>query len=352
MDVLIDKASLDRWSLLLHNAETLFMATHTHPDGDAIGSLQALSSYLRRKGHRVYTACPNAFPDFLGFLDPQNEIMIYDREPAKIEAALLRSDLILCVDLSGFPRMNALGALLQASALKKILIDHHLDPEKETFDIVFSHTRVSSCCELTYHLLRTWENGNLNLSLAEARALYTGILTDTNSFHNSIFKQTFEVVTALMARGIDKNAIEAAVYGTFSVQRMRLMGYFLLKKMQVLPERSAAYTILTKKEMREFEYQTGDTEGFVNLPLSIKGIKISALFTEQDEYFRVSLRSTGPLPVNEIARRFFKGGGHLNASGGRFYGRAEEIEDVFIRAIDLFKIRDLSRGTIIAGNNP
>ena len=210
-------------------------------------------------------------------------------------------------------------------------------PRTEPFAEVIASRDVSSACELLFWTLMRMPDVAGDASRLPARcldALYVGMMTDTNNFSNSVFPTTFEMASALIAAGVDKAVLQQRIFNVFSAQRMRLMGYLLKDKMTLLPEYGAAYMILTEAEKQAYDYRPGDSEGFVNLPLSIGEVRISALFTEAPEgYIRVSLRSKIGTDVNVLAREFFNGGGHVNAAGGRLYLPAEEVAAYFLDSL-------------------
>jgi phosphoesterase RecJ-like protein len=212
--------------------------------------------------------------------------------------------------------------------IKKVVIDHHIGVEEKDFTLVLSKSPISSTCEIIYRIILQITNRK-HVSPQIAEALYAGILTDTGAFTHSCSSELFRIVADLMDCGIDREKIHSAVYNSFSINRMRLMGY-CIAKMEVLPEYHTAYITLTKEELERFKFEPGDTEGFVNIPLSIKGIVLSVFFIEsKDGYIKLSLRSTGNFSVDEMARKYFNGGGHKNASGGKSFITMDETVAFF-----------------------
>lgn len=327
--MVIDSNKIDALNKLLDGASCISIITHPNPDGDAVGSSIGMYQFLRSMGKEVYSIVPNSFPEFLAWMEGADKCLNYEQKPDEVVNALEKSQLIFCVDFNAISRLNGLGGVVQKLVAPKVLIDHHLLPE-DVFAVQFSDSTVSSTSELVYHLIN--EMGlKSKLTKGAAEALYTGIMTDTGSFsYASSNPRTFEVVADLLSLNINKDKIHQAVYNTFSEERMRLMGFCLSEKMVVMKEYKTAYIALTIKDLNKFRYRSGDTEGIVNLPLSIKDVNVSVLFTEQvDGTIKLSLRSQGEFSVNEFSRRYFNGGGHKNAAGGRVEMKLPELISYF-----------------------
>ena len=312
------------------NAKSIAILTHTNPDGDALGSVTALKWYLAALGINSRIVVPNPYPKNLKFLDRDGDVIIHSWRREAAERTVKNADLIIALDFNQLKRIDDLEPLVRESAAKKILVDHHPLPEKEAFDFVISNTEVSSTCELLFWLIREIEEGSIErVPEIAAQSLYVGMMTDTNNFSNSVDAGTFLMSYELLQRGVDKETLQLKVFAGFSEERMRLMGHSLLNKMKLLPEYGAGYIVLTKDELDEFQFAEGDTEGFVNLPLNIYGITISALFTEKDEHIRVSLRSSENFSVNRFSSNYFNGGGHERAAGGRLFIPVSEVGEYF-----------------------
>ncbi|MGL4364795.1 MAG: DHH family phosphoesterase [Bacteroidales bacterium] len=322
---------------LLDNSKNVVLIAHTNPDGDAVGSTLAWSAYLRKAFPQisVHTLYPNKFPEFLAWIEGAQEAIIYTDNREQALSLLQTADLIFCLDFNAMHRLEQLGEEINKLSSSKVLIDHHLYPSEE-FTLQFSDTSMSSTAEFVYTIINQLGGKNL-IDLSIANALYVGLMTDTGSFNFSVnTPATFRMAADLMEFGIDKNAISAKVCDSYNESRMRLMGYCLLNKMRIFPAHKAAYISLSRKELDEFGFQTGDTEGLVNLPLSIKGIELSAFFTESLDrtHIRVSLRSKGKvISVNELSRKYFNGGGHFNAAGGKFSDTLQNCETYFERIL-------------------
>ena len=326
---------------LLCNARDIVLIGHFNPDGDAVGSVTAAYHYLKARGKRPRIILPSPYPESMAFLEPDeagDRMLICEKDPDGARQLIAAADLLVCLDFNRLARTEYLEADILAARAGKVMIDHHLAAESERFDLVFSTPEVSSTCELLWRVLLAMPDiggDPSRIGLRCAESLYVGMMTDTNNFSNSVFSGTFEMASQLLARGVDKDALQEKVLGRYSVSRTRLMGHMIKDKMTILPDFEAAYMLLSNKEKDRYHFRPGDSEGFVNLPLAIAGVQISALFTENFDgrYIRVSLRSRGRLNVNRLAQRFFNGGGHRNASGGRLYIPLEAVPAYFEQAL-------------------
>lgn len=299
----------------LQDSSKVAILTHTNPDGDAIGSSIALALALRKKGFDAQVIIPDGLPDFLRWLPGIELSTTFAYKKEKATEIINSADLIFCLDFNDPRRLNGMEELLKASKAKKILLDHHQDPVVFT-DLTISETSRGSVGEMVYLFLGEMFNEML-LDRDIATCLYVAIMTDTGNFtYASSYTEIFHVVGELMKYGIEKDRIYSKVYDAFSEDRMRLQGYCMQEKLVVLPQYRTAYISLTDAELRRFNHRKGDTEGFVNIPFGIKGILFSALFIEKKDLIRVSFRSRGSFPVNKVAAEHYRGGGHINASGG------------------------------------
>lgn len=299
------------------------MTSHTNPDGDAIGASLALYHFFKALGHPVDVLVPNQFPDFLKWMEGQDQILIYKTNKEKCDRAFENADFIFSIDYNAPSRLGDAEQVFLKSQGKKILIDHHAEPASKFYDYVFSTINTSSTSELIYFFITQYDPSLLTRTMAEC--IYAGIMTDTGSFSYACNSETtFRVTAELYKTGIDGVTINRLVYCTYSEQRLRLLGYALSEKLRVLHPFSTAYMFLSKEELKRFDFKVGDTEGLVNYALSIKGMKFAAIFVEKEDKVRISLRSVGNFSVNDFARRHFEGGGHLNAAGGDSYLSLEE----------------------------
>ena len=333
MKDIFSKEQISRLSELISAANEVVILSHTNPDGDAIGSVVAMKRFLALEGKRSTIIIPNKHPEYLTFLDPDGEILVYKENRSRAESIIKGCDLILALDFNQLSRIDELEQIVRESLSYKVLVDHHPSPEMGPFDIVFSETEISSNCELLYWLFIALRDGDMPLEVAEP--LYVGMMTDTNNFANSVLASTFRMASNLIDAGVDKERLQHLVFGGFSESRMRLMGYLLSERMTVLPDVEAGFIMLSKEDQERFSFAEGDSEGFVNIPLSIKGVNISALFTESEGVVRVSLRSSNDFSVNKMARRFFNGGGHERASGGKLFIPFDRVADYFVESLNI-----------------
>ncbi len=334
LEKVILPSNVEKAGKLFDDAEKIVIVTHVSPDGDAIGSSLGLLHFLETQGKNVHVVVPNAFPDFLRWMPGAKDIVRYDRYTDFANQLIGEADLICCLDFNVLSRIDAVARPVEAAKCKKLLVDHHLYPG-EFCDVIISHPQISSTSELVFRLicrLGYFED----ITLEGAQCIYAGMMTDTGGFtYNSNDRQIYFIISELLSKGIDKDEIYRKVFNTYSEGRLRLMGFVLYEKMVVFPQFRSALICLTKAEQSKFHYVKGDTEGFVNIPLQMKGICFSAFLREDTEkpMIKVSLRSVGAFPCNQVAAEFFNGGGHLNASGGEFYGTMDEAIEVFKRAL-------------------
>ena len=314
-------ADIQRLEAFLAAARRVCVVVHTHPDGDALGSGTALLAYLRDcRGLEARLLLPEAGPASLDFILPAEGVLDAAREPEAAQQWIAGSDLLFCLDMNGFYRANALEAPLQAAKAHKVLIDHHLDPERETFDLVFSETEISSTCELLYRVLLALPGVGdaARLPLQVLTPLMAGMTTDTNNFANSVFPSTLQMASELLAAGVDRDALLDSLYHQYRENRFRAMGACLQERLFITPE-GVACMVLDRAFLERFELQEGESEGFVNLPLGIDRVRMSLLLREDEGHFRVSIRSKAGVSANRLAREVFHGGGHEQAAGGKLY---------------------------------
>jgi phosphoesterase RecJ-like protein len=330
-------------SKLLSQADNILLVCHINPDGDAIGSQLALYHYLKANGKNPSMISPNFLQEFLRWMDGVNEINIFIKDRKICKDLIYKSDLIIMVDFNQSNRLGEAEEFILKSKAKKVIIDHHLN-SKSFADLLICDSTKCSTSELLNGIICEINNGNF-LNKAYSEAIYVGIITDTGNFeHGSYTGNTFRIIADLLDSGIEKDRIFNLVFNNFSADRLRLQGFSLNQRMVVLPEYCTAYIFLTKDDLSKFNYKKGDTEGFVNLPLSINGIGFSALFIEKDGFIKISFRSKGSFSVNEFAERHFAGGGHLNAAGGEYYDSLENTLKHFLEVLkeDAWKILNRS----------
>lgn len=311
---------------LINDAETIVICCHMNPDGDALGSSLGWAEYLRTLGKDPVVIVPDQYPDYLQWLPNSEKIIRYDKHTEQAELLLKTADLICCLDFNTPSRTDQMAETLVSAAAKKLLIDHHLGPDIET-ELTVSHPEASSTSELVFRLV--WQLGGFeSLSRHFAIPIYCGMMTDTGGFtYNSSDPDIYFIISQLLTKKINKDKIYRNVYHNYSENRLRLLGYVMLEKLVVDASRHASYFTLTRQDLRRFHFIKGDAEGLVNMPLQIKGNKLSVSLredTEKDNLVWVSLRSVDNFPCNKMAELFFNGGGHLNASGGRLNCSIEE----------------------------
>ena len=313
-------SKLEALKELLATPQSIVILSHTNPDGDAVGSSLAWAEILRSEGHQVTCILPNRYPYYLDFMPDISSVVIFkndDKGAAK--EAVKRADIIFCLDFHLLSRLELLGELIDENQhAKRVLIDHHLDPS-EDFDLMLSYSEASSTCYLVALIIEQLY-GLERISRTMAENLFVGMMTDTGNFaFSSVTPDTFRMVSHLAATGISIPDIHLNVYNSFTEGRARLFGYVINRKMKIFHNGTVAHMSITEDEMRRFWFQQGDSEGFVNYPLTIKKMKMSAMFTQHSDFIRVSLRSRADIDVNLFAQRYFNGGGHKNAAGGKSY---------------------------------
>jgi len=331
MEKILTEEEQRKFLELTDNASKVVICAHVSPDGDAIGSTLALKHWLTRKGKLVTVVVPNMFPDFLHWMPGADEVKVYMKYEAEVKAIVEEADLFVIADLNDSARLMELEGCVMANPAPKIMIDHHLNPA-DFCQLVISHPEMCATAEVICHLLH--QLGELeHITTDEASCLYAAMMCDTGAFtYNSNRAVVYECISHLLNRGIDKDRIYRNVYWTCSIARIRLTGYLLYVKMETVPEMNASIITLTNKERKLFGIKNGDTEGIVNMPLQISGMRLSVFLSEDTEHegvVKVSLRSVDDFPCNDMAARFFNGGGHKNASGGRLHcGMNEAVRRV------------------------
>ena len=336
----IAQAEVDHVEKWFERAEKIVIVSHVSPDGDAIGSSLGLYHFLTSQEKTVNVIVPNAFPEFLHWMPGAKEVIVYDKYKEYADKLINEADVLCCLDFNVLSRIDNMEEVVRNTPARKMMVDHHLYPG-DFCRITISHPEISSTSELVFRLI--CQLGNFSdITKEGAECIYTGMMTDTGGFtYNSNDREIYYIISELLSKGIDKDEIYRKVFNTHSEGRLRLMGYVLYDKMQVFPEFNSALIWLDASEQKRFQYKKGDTEGFVNIPLSIKNVRFSVFLREDTEkkMIKVSLRSVGTFPCNKVASEFFNGGGHLNASGGEFYGPMEEAINLFKQA--LVKYQDL-----------
>lgn len=337
-----DIVTLGRW---LADARHAVIVAHTHPDGDALGASAGLALFLSGMGTDTTVVLPETPPENIRFILPgEVRCRFHDTHPEEAAACIRQADLIILADANAFVRTDVLEPYLKASPARKVLMDHHLNPDTDSFGLVFSTPDISSASEVVYWVIKALTEtegmcagepkapvppgasacflapGGTGPSAMWAgpigSALMAGMTTDTNNFANSVFPSTFRMASELIAAGVDRDALIGKIYQSYRENRVRLMGYMQSEQLHILGN-GTAYMILTQEIQQRFDMQDGESEGLVNVPLSIGSVKLSVLLKEDGSHFRVSVRSKKGTSAQQLAQRFFHGGGHENAAGGK-----------------------------------
>jgi phosphoesterase RecJ-like protein len=315
------------------------LCCHQHPDGDALGAMLAMGEVLRMMGKEPLMVAPDQFPDYLHWLPNSEKIVRYDKRKDFVDMVLKIADLVFCLDFNTLSRTDQMTDALATSPARKVLIDHHPDPDVDAV-VCVSRPEMSSASEVLFRVV--WQLGLFpQLGRHYAVPIYCGMMTDTGGFtYNSSDPDIYFIISQLLTKQIDKDKIYRNVYHNYSEHRLRMVGHVLCNRLVVDEGRHAAYFTLTREDMQKYHFVKGDAEGVVNMPLQIKGLKLSISLredTERDNVVWVSLRSVDDFPCNEMAARFFNGGGHLNASGGRLDMSIDEAVETVKKALNAFE---------------
>ena len=325
---------------LLSQSETIVLCCHQNADGDAVGAVLGMGELLRMLGKEPLMVVPDQYPDYLQWLPNTEKIVRYDKRRDYVDMVLKIADLVICLDFNTLARTDQMQDALQASPAKKLLIDHHPDPDIEAV-VKVSRPQASSTCELVFRVV--WQLGLFDqLGKHFAIPVYCGMMTDTGGFtYNSSNSDIYYIISQLLTKRIDKDKIYRNVFHNYSEHRLRMVGHVLCNCLVVDAERHAAYYTLSREDQKRFHFIKGDGEGLVNMPLQIKGLKLSISLREDTDkqMIWVSLRSVDDFPCNEMAARFFNGGGHLNASGGRLSCTLSEAVGIVQQALAAFENR-------------
>lgn len=304
----------------LKGSGNIVITSHHNPDGDAVGSALAMYHALKCINPNVVVVLPNRFPDFLKWLPGANDVVIFDQNDEQFISGIFnKAGIIFSLDYNTPSRVEKMEETLRNATATKILIDHHPQPDTDAFQFVLSKTSASSTAELVYEFLEETELTHC-IQKAAAESLYTGIITDTGSFSFACNNpKTYRITAELIERGANPERLHRLIYDNFSESRLRLLGHAFAEKLLILPKYRTAIIALSKDDLNRYNYKAGDSEGIVNYPLSIKEINVSILMTEREGLIRLSFRSKGQFAVNQIAQKYFEGGGHRNAAGGNSY---------------------------------
>lgn len=313
----------------------IVITMHQKPDPDAMGSSLGLYHFLKQFGHTITVISPTNWADFLKWMPGCNQVLdfenIKDRE--KVDAALNSAEWLFCLDFNHLGRTRHMAGMLAALKCTKIMIDHHQQPQVEVFNYGISDVTKSSTCEMVYDFI-VGSGHDDKIDLEVAQCLYAGVMGDTGSFRfPSTTLSVHKMVADLKSKGLEHTLIHEAVYDNFLENRLRFLGHVLLNRLQVFYEHNAAMIAIPWKDLVRYDIKTGDTEGLVNYPLSIQGIKLAALIIDRSEEIKLSFRSKGSFDVNTFARKYFDGGGHFHAAGGRSTDTLDQTVQRFITAI-------------------
>ncbi len=330
-------SEINKLKLAISNVKSIVITGHQNPDADCIGSNLGLFHFLTQSKENVKVIMPNRFPENLKWMRGADEILVFEKDTENCQELIRSADLIFSLDYNDLNRVGKMQESLEKATCTKVIIDHHPQPGNQ-FDIVFSDTSVSSASELVFAVIKELcENQEITDSSAES--ILAGIIADTGCFaYNSSTPETYTTVANLLSQQVDKDYIKSKLFDNYSINRTRLMGYLLSEKMVVLPEYRTAYIILTNEEKEKFGYKIGDSEGFVNLPHSIENIIFSVFIMEHEGFVKMSLRSKGSFDVNMLSRKYFNGGGHKNAAGGKEFDLSvDETAQKLINLLPIYK---------------
>jgi phosphoesterase RecJ-like protein len=331
---MLDLAALTE---LLASPQKIVITTHHKPDGDAMGSSLGLYNYLIQQGHHTAVIAPTDYPDFLSWLPGNGDVIIYTEQTEKSAGLIAGADLIFCLDFNALSRINEMGVLVGESKAYKIMIDHHLEPQD--FDD-YRHWNINACAtaQLIYDFIVNELHHPELINADVATCLYTGIMTDSASFR---LPNTTSTVHRIVADLIDMGAvnwrIHELVYNSATENRLRFLGHCLANCLEVLPEYHTAIIAVNNTDLKKYDVNTGDTEGIVNYALSMADIKLAAFIVERNDRVKLSLRSKGEFPANEICKKYFDGGGHRNAAGGHSTNTLEQVVQQFKTILPEYK---------------
>lgn len=322
---------------LSDSIKKIIITTHFKPDGDALGSSLAMYHWLKDKGHDVSVIVPSDYPLFINWLPGNDNIIQYHQNTESSNRALHDADIIFCLDYSTLSRTECMAEVIGASPAQKWMIDHHLDPD-DFSDLLYWDNKASATCQLIYNFITQIFGDGESITKDIATCLYTGIVTDTGSFRfRSVTSEVHQISADLIDKGAENGYIHEKLYNSNTESRLKFMGYCLSHCLIVIPEYNVAYFKIPTYVLHNYQIATGDTDGLVNYALSIQGIKLAALIVDRTELIKLSLRSVGDVPCNEICQKHFNGGGHLNASGGSSHSSLDETEAKLLAILPEYK---------------
>ncbi len=318
---------------LLTTPRKVVITTHQKPDADAMGSSLALFHFLAGFGHAVTVISPTNWAGWVDWMPGARQVLDYEKNKAKADAIMDNADWLFCLDFNIFHRTKSMTEKLKALTCTKILIDHHQEPDAASFTYGISDTSKSSTCEMIYDFIV--DSGNADkITMEINECIYAGVVADTGSFRfSSTHAGVHTLVADLKARGLDHGKVHEKLFDNFLENRLRFTGNVLLNRMEVFYEYNTVLVAIPKADLIKYQIKTGDSEGLVNFPQSIQGIKLVALVIDRDEERKWSFRSKGEFDCNTFARKYFEGGGHYNASGGRSSESLEVAVENFKKAM-------------------
>ncbi|WP_394990484.1 bifunctional oligoribonuclease/PAP phosphatase NrnA [Emticicia sp.] len=328
---------LQEFNLFLASPKKIVITTHQNPDADALGSSLGLAAYLKKRGHFPTIITPTDYPDFLRWMSGEKEVINFESDKQELAKSLISdAEMIFCLDFSALNRIKHMEEFIKKSSAKKVLIDHHQQPESFA-DFVYWSDKSSATCELIYELIEKLGDKNL-IDIPLAECLYAGLVTDTGSFRfDSTTQEVHRVAGELISVGIQTNSIHRKIFDSNAFERMKFLGFALGERLTYLPEFNVSYMAISKEDLLRFSSKNGDTEGIVNYGLSIRGVVMAAIFTERDDMVRISFRSIDNFSVSEFSRNHFNGGGHKNASGGRSHETLEKTVEKFLALLPKYQ---------------
>lgn len=332
-----NREEIDRFRNLLDNSKRVAIVCHMTPDGDALGSSLCLMHTLAAMGKHASVVTPDAPPKTLGFMPGFEHVIVNSFQHDKARNVFANADMIVCLDFNDLRRIDRAATLVESSNVPVVMVDHHLNPVLQA-DIAFSRPEISSTCALLFLVLEAAGLAE-HIGRDAATCCCAGMMTDTGNFaYNANDPALYRILAELIERGVDKNDLYNRLFNTNTLARIRIMGFCQYARMHILEQHRCAITSLTLSEAREFNYSKGDTEGLVNIPLSIPGV-VYSIFLRQDEenYVKVSMRSKGNFSVKDLCENFFDGGGHLNASGGEI---KDSFDNAMARILDILPVAD------------
>lgn len=325
-----------RFNAFIGAAKNIVITAHKSPDGDSIGSSLALYHYLKQEHDHITICHPDIAPSFLAWMPGFDQIQTQEANENRVAQLMNEADLIFCLDYNAPGRIGKMDDLLAKSTAHKIMIDHHRDPDTEFVSLMFSDHLSCSTAQLIFELIEA-RNDLAKINMAISESIYTGIITDTGSFRfSSVSPKTHQIAAFLIENGLNNAAVHEHIFDTNTENRIKLVSYSLLEKLVIMRDYETAYISLTQAEQERFHAAKGDTEGLVNQALSLEGIKMAVFFKESDGIIKISFRSVGQIPVNDLARGHFYGGGHQNAAGGKHIGKMEDAVSKFVTILPNF----------------